>query len=82
MILMLIEKFDLLGAKIVQSNTDGILIKIKKKAAQKKKGPNIGFIGNKQNSLAYKQLIEAGLKEDEDFANKLAFYTYERKESN
>ena len=30
MILMLIEKFDLLGAKIVQSNTDGILIKIKK----------------------------------------------------
>lgn len=30
MILMLIEKFDLLGAEIVQSNTDGILIKIKK----------------------------------------------------
>lgn len=30
MILMLIEKFNLLGAKIVQSNTDGILIKIKK----------------------------------------------------
>ena len=30
MILMLIEKFDLLGVKIVQSNTDGILIKIKK----------------------------------------------------
>lgn len=30
MILMLIEKLNLLGAKIVQSNTDGILIKIKK----------------------------------------------------
>lgn len=55
------------GDLIVPQLSDDILIKIKKKAAQKKKGPNIGFIGNKQNSLAYKQLIEAGLKEDEDF---------------
>lgn len=55
------------GDLIVPQLTDDILTKIKKKAVEKKKGPNIGFIGNKQNSLAYKQLVEAGLKEDEDF---------------
>jgi hypothetical protein len=55
------------GDLIVPQLTDDILTKIKKKDAEKKKGPNIGFIGNKQNSLAYKQLVEAGLKEDEDF---------------